>query len=313
MAGVFALWNQSAIHFHRAGLLVQRQLRQNIHHARFGSNVHLSTVHDDLHATYPSAVHHAPIIAVASVLTLCACGKPAVDTSTPQALLEAVRVAVEDGRPEILPDLVYVPVREVTFEDGVTEASAVEDVRGKLKDTLAQLWRVTTALRDRYPGQVTKEVAAAQQGLIPADFRAAFSRFFIDPLGEIARERSNLTIEDMGDGTAALLWKDEPLWGGALSVQEMPEGWRFVVPVDALRSSEYFPDTRAEWAILASLMLGVENSLTDFERELNAGKFRDLKAASTRVGRLIGESVIAQGIIYAMMKRADAPADQPPK
>lgn len=241
------------------------------------------------------------------LLVLASCSKPAVDTSTPQALLEAVRVAVEDGRPELLPDLVEIPVRDVTFPDGVTEASAVEDVRGKLKDMLAQLWRVATKLKARYPGQASKELAAAQASLIPADFREGFARFFVDPFGELQKERVHLSVEDLGDGTAALLWKDEPLWGGLLAVEERSGGWRFVVPVDALRSNEYFPDTREEWGILASMMLGIENSLNDFEQELDAGKFRDLKAASTRVGRLVGESVIAQGIIYAIMKR-DEPA-----
>jgi hypothetical protein len=241
-------------------------------------------------------------------LALVACSKPAIDTGTPEALLEAVRIAVEDGRPEILPDLIDVPVREVEFADGVTEASAVEDVRDKLKDMLAQLWRVTVKLRDRFPGQVSKELAAAQSDLVPKDFREGFARFFADPFGELQRERVNLKVEDLGDGTAALLWKDEPLWGGAIAIEERSGGWRFVVPVELLRSNEYFPDTREEWAILASMMLGIENSLTDFERELDEGKFRDLKAASTRVGRLVGESVIVQSVIYAMMKR-DEPVD----
>jgi hypothetical protein len=231
-----------------------------------------------------------------SCAALVACSKPAIDTSTPEALLEAVRVAVEDGRPEILPDLIDVPVREVEFADGVTEASAVEDV--------------TVKLRDRFPGQVTKELAAAQSDLVPKDFREGFARFFADPFGELQRERVNLKAEDLGDGTAALLWKDEPLWGGAIAIEERSGGWRFVVPVDLLRSNEYFPDTREEWAILASMMLGIENSLSDFERELDEGKFRDLKAASTRVGRLVGESVVVQSVIYAMMKREDQGDDQ---
>ncbi|MBM4109892.1 MAG: hypothetical protein FJ254_00855 [Phycisphaerae bacterium] len=243
------------------------------------------------------------VIMLWSCAAVAACSKPPIDTSTPDALLEAVRIAVEEGRPEILPDLIDVPVRDIEFADGVTEASAVEDVRGKLKDMLAQLWRVTIKLRDRFPGQVTKELAAAQADLIPKDFREGFARFFVDPFGELQRERVHLTAEDLGDGTAALLWKDEPLWGGAVAIEERPEGWRFVLPVDLIRSNEYFPDTREEWAILASMMLGIENSLSDFERELDEGKFRDLKAASTRVGRLVGESVIVQSVIYAMMKR----------
>jgi hypothetical protein len=54
--------------------------------------------------------------------------------------------------------------------------------------------------------------------------------------------------------------------------------------------------------VLASLLLGVENSLTMFEKELDQGKFKTLDQASERVGRLLGESVIVQSVIYASMK-----------
>ena len=77
------------------------------------------------------------------------------------------------------------------------------------------------------------------------------------------------------------------------------------VPLELVQSNEYWPQTRHEWAVLASLLLGVENSLTMFEKELDQGKFKTLDQASERVGRLLGESVIVQSVIYAMMKRDD--------
>ena len=80
------------------------------------------------------------------------------------------------------------------------------------------------------------------------------------------------------------------------------------MPVEVLRSSQYWPDTRHEWAVLASMMLAVENSLIDFEAEIDDGRIRSLREAGERVGRLVGE----QSVIYAMMKRdqaASAPAD----
>ena len=57
---------------------------------------------------------------------------------------------------------------------------------------------------------------------------------------------------------------------------------------------------------LASMMLAVEHALVDFERDLDAGRIASLDAASSRVGRLVGESVVVQSIIYASMKRAEA-------
>jgi len=58
------------------------------------------------------------------------------------------------------------------------------------------------------------------------------------------------------------------------------------------------------------MMLAVENSLADFEREIDEDGFRDLDHAGERAGRLLGESVVVQSIIYASMKRSDEGADR---
>jgi hypothetical protein len=55
--------------------------------------------------------------------------------------------------------------------------------------------------------------------------------------------------------------------------------------------------------VVAAMMLGIENSLKDFERELDGNSFRSLRQASERVGRILAESVAVQSIIYAGMKR----------
>ena len=112
-----------------------------------------------------------------------------------------------------------------------------------------------------------------------------------------------LTTTDLGDGTAALSFDGQPIFAGALTLTETSDGWRIRFPVELVRSSKYWPDSREEWAVLASMMIAVENALKDFERDLQSGAIKNLDAASSRVGRLVGESVVAQSIIYAMMKR----------
>ena len=109
----------------------------------------------------------------------------------------------------------------------------------------------------------------------------------------------------MYDGTAAVLVDDEPAFGGFVSMIETDDGWRIAVPVQYAQSSEFWPQTRHEWSVIASMLLGIENSLSDFEKELNRGGFRSLAHASERAGRLLGESVIVQSVIYGMMKRGD--------
>ncbi len=253
-----------------------------------------------------------PTLLIGAVLLggLCGCSKPAYDTSTPQKANEAAQKMVVDGHPELLPTLIEISARDITFADGVTEASAIGEVQGKAGDMLAQLWRVSTKLKDRYGADLGEELDLSKGlGLrgLSGDFGPQIAAVLANPFGWLSLQTERLKAEDMSDGTAALLWDDQPLLGGALSMVETGDGWKFTFPIELARGTEYFPDTREEWAVVAAMMLGLEGALNEFEGEIDSGKFRNLAQAGERAGRLIGESVIAQSVIYAMMKR-DAPA-----
>jgi hypothetical protein len=230
------------------------------------------------------------------------CADPVYDTATPEALLDSVQKAVKDGRPEDLPQFLEIAARDIAFDDGVTEASAIADVKGKLSDMLGQLGRVSTKLKARFAKDLGKTKTQAERVSDRFGFGPAVERVVTDPFRALDESRSKLTAEDLGDGTAALLYEGEPFGGGFVALVETDDGWRVTVPVELVQSNEYWPQTRHEWAVLASLLLSVENSLTIFEGELDAGKFRNLDQASERVGRLLGESVIVQSVIYASMK-----------
>ncbi len=251
---------------------------------------------------------YAALILLALVSTLiCGCGAEVVDTSTPQKALDAITRMIEEGRPHELPQMVEIKARDVTFDDGVTEASAIQDVKGKMSQMIGQLWRVSKKIKARFSEELTKEIAkggeaAAREGF---DYRQLAQRVLGDPFGFLTEQREHLTVEDLGDGTAALLIDGEPAWGGIVTMVETSAGWRISVPVETLRSNKYWPDTRHEWAVIASMMLGIENSLCDFEAEFDEGKIRSVREAGERVGRLVGESVVVQSVIYAMMKRSE--------
>ncbi|MBM4112937.1 MAG: hypothetical protein FJ253_06125 [Phycisphaerae bacterium] len=254
-----------------------------------------------------------PVLAIAASLALVACGRKKVgeyDTSTPEAAIEAMHRMIVDGHAELLPQMVHLEARDVEFDDGVTEASAIADVKGKAGEMLGRLWRISVKIRERWPKQVDREIrnAAKQQGL-----EEFITSILIDPFASLNSQREHLSAEDMTDGTAALLWKGEPIPGGFIRLVETPEGWRVDIPVELARGNRYWPDTRHEWAVVASMMLAIENSLKDFERELDSGRFKDLGQASARVGRLVGESVVAQSIIYAFMKRPESGSSSTPR
>ena len=256
--------------------------------------------------THPSfALATAVALALAASLALGGCRKPRYDTSTPEAAVDSMARMVKEGRVEMLPTMLFVEARDVEFADGVTEASAIEDVKGKAGDMLARLWRVSTKLKKRYPADVDRELAKGGSWATRSGFGDVFTAVMADPFGWLDANRSRLEVEDLGDGTASFEIDGKPALGGALSMRETPEGWRVAVPIELARSSGYFPDTREEWAVLAYMMLAVENALIDFERELDSGKFRDLRAASERAGRMVSESAAAQAIIFAMMQQND--------
>jgi hypothetical protein len=242
---------------------------------------------------------------LASLCLLSGCTDPEYDTSTPQAAMDSMQAMVEDGRPDLLPRLLYLEARDISFDDGVTEASAIEEVREKLSGMLAQLWRVTIKLRDKFPDEVNGEFEEVRIRFGGDGFGDWFGRILADPFGVLREQKERIVVEDMYDGTAAVLVDDEPVFGGLVSMIETGDGWQVAIPVQYAQTSEYWPQTRYEWSVIASMLLAVENALSDFEREIDRGGFRSLAHASERAGRLLGESVVVQSVIYAMMKRDD--------
>lgn len=256
-------------------------------------------------------LHLIPVLSC----VLCAvlgCKKPKFNTSTPEDMLDAATEMVVKNQAQYLPTLLDIPARDVTFDDGVTEASAIEEVKTKAGDMLARLVRVAGELRDRFPKQVEKEIKIVLSKGRKASVRDIAIAAIADPATWITAQRALLSATDLGDETASLQFDGQPIFAGALTLTQTSDGWRVRFPVELVRSSKYWPDSREEWAVVASMMLAVENALKDFERDLNSGAIKNLDAASSRVGRLIGESVVAQSIIYAMMKRdGDEPETKP--
>lgn len=242
---------------------------------------------------------------------LTGCSDPTYDQSTPDAAINAAMTMVEDGRPDLLPSLLYLPARDISYEDGVTEASAIEDVRGKLRDLLAQMHRISQKVRERYPDEIRQELGAVAIDISGSNFEQFFAEFMADPFRFMKVQRERVTTIDLGDGTAAILVDGQPPFGGiGLQMREVDGEWMIEVPIDHPAIGRYRPNTRHEWAVIASMMLGFENSLHDFEAALDDGEFRDLRSASLHVGRLMAESAAIQAIIYSSMKDGAA-SEQP--
>jgi hypothetical protein len=236
------------------------------------------------------------------------CERREYDASTPQAAMDSMYQLIRDGQASRLGEFIHIEARDITYDDGVTEASAIAEVTDKAGDMLGQLYRVADKLRTRFPNDVATELDAARDEAARRGSGGGWlSRFLTDPFGLVDEQRTRLTVEDLGDGTAAILLDGEPVLAAGLLMRDVDGQWKVEIPMSLLQ--QYRPDTRHEWSVLASMMLSVERSLADFEQEIDDGKFRSLRHASERAGRLLGESVVVQSIIYAAMKQKEPASD----
>jgi hypothetical protein len=237
------------------------------------------------------------------------CKPPVYDRSSPQAALDSMYKMIADGRPELIGQCIYIEPRDISYSDGVTEASAIQNVTDKAGQMIGQLYRVALKLRERYPEELQKEFESVKKQAQRDDLDE-FARFLADPFGLIDANRSRLTVEDMGDGTAAILFDGKPPFGYGMLMRDVEGEWKVDVPIDLLQN--YRPNTREEWQVFANTMLSLERSLTAFEDELDRGELRDLRQASSRAGRLLGERAFVQGLIYQNMKRQARQQQQQP-
>lgn len=266
----------------------------------------------DTRTRSPRGIGRVLAIFGAPGLLLVGCGGADYDTSTPESVLVVAKEMVENGEADRLPELIDITPRDIAFEDGVTEASAIEEVKGKLSELLGRLWVVGEELQRQFPEETVDsldEAVGMVNDATEGDWTDVIGGFLADPFEFLEVQEDRVEILDLGDGTAAVLWDDEPAFGGFVAMLETDDGWKVGIPIELVQDSEYWPQTRYEWSVVASMLLGIENSLEDFEREVRGGRFKSLSRAAERAGRIVGESVVVQGVIYAMMKR-DADEDE---
>ncbi len=233
-------------------------------------------------------------------------GEQAYDTSTPEAVVVSAQEMVRNGDASRLPELIHIDARDIQYEDGVTEASAIAEVKGKLSELLGRMWTVGETLQARFPEESIESLDEAVEMVNDAtggDWTDAVGRVLSDPFRFVEQSQERLEIIDLGDGTAAVLWDDEPALGGFVAMVEVDGGWKIGIPIELVRDTDYWPQTRWEWSVVASMLLSIENTLEDFERMVDGDRFKSLSQASAYAGRLLGESVIVQGVIYGFMKR----------
>ena len=179
------------------------------------------------------AVHLFMAIAIGTA-SLGGCGKPRYDASSPQAALDSMYKMIADGHPEMLGGMIHIQSRDVTFADGVTEASAIQNVIDKTGDMLGQLYRVASKVRARFPAETEKELNAAGAATDRGGLEN-IGRFLADPFGLMDQQRQRISVEDLGDGTAAILIDGQPAFGLGLMMREVDGVWKVDVPINLMQ------------------------------------------------------------------------------
>ncbi|MCP4496994.1 MAG: hypothetical protein GY825_09470, partial [Phycisphaeraceae bacterium] len=82
---------------------------------------------------------------------LAGCGGSEYDTPTPESVMVVASAMVANGDADQLPSLIEIAPRDIEFEDGVTEASAIAEVKEKLSELLGRLWLVGEELQRQFP------------------------------------------------------------------------------------------------------------------------------------------------------------------
>ncbi|HWB20786.1 MAG TPA: hypothetical protein VG711_10825 [Phycisphaerales bacterium] len=232
------------------------------------------------------------------------CGRKEYDLSTPQATLDSIYEMVHEGDGKGLSQVLYIQAREITYADGVTEASAIHEVVDKVGDMLGRLYRTAKKIRDHYPDEIDNELVKVGENKRELDF---LTRFMTDPFGLLDEQEKRVTVEDAGDGTADILLDGKPVMGIGMQMKQVDGRWKIVLPVEYLQ--EFRPETREEWAVAAGLILSLDGALKDFENELDRGELRNLDQACRRAGRLLAERGFVQIYLYQAMKQHKDTAD----
>jgi hypothetical protein len=238
--------------------------------------------------------------------------------ATPEDVLASAIQMVKDGNTERLSDLIYadnVEYRSTLTRLGhlfgtmqgmgktMVEAfpKEVNAARDRLKDELeGKSEGIATALMTANPNgpirfdqpKTPEERAAREQ-----QFQDFTTRLFADPFGWLETGAARLSVERIADDAAVVKFDKTPVLGGLISIRKYDDRWWFVLPLNLPGVSQYAPQTRNEWAIVASLIKVIDNAMGELRDDVRAGKAPSVK----RVSELAGEKAfIPAAVVFVM-------------
>ena len=238
--------------------------------------------------------------------------------ATPEDVLASAIQMVRDGNTERIADLIYADNLE--YRSTLSRMGHLFGTMQGLGKAMAEAFpNEVAAARDRLKsemegnseGIVTALMTANPNGPIKIErpkneddaraqeqqFQDFTTRLFADPFGWLDSGANRLSVERIADDAAVIKFDKEPLLGGVFTIRQHDGRWWFVLPLNLPGVNQYTPQTRNEWAIVASLIRVLDNALADLRDDVKSGKAYSVK----RVGELAGEkAIIPAGIVFFM-------------
>ncbi|MBL9031289.1 MAG: hypothetical protein JNM80_06235 [Phycisphaerae bacterium] len=225
---------------------------------------------------------------------------------TPEKVLETAQRMVADGNAARLTDLIYADTPELrrflkqmgvvmgslqTLGEEVTKAFPKEIEKLRTEAEAAAAKGEASSFVSRMAGMAQqgaggpggmRAVRGQRNPRTPApnpdemseQFNLAMKDLFADPYGWLSREKQRLTVQQVADDRAALLWDGKPVLGVGLTMQLEGGKWYIVLPTGAPGVGQIIPKSEDGWKILGSLMKTMNNMLVDLTKDVRTKKVR---------------------------------------
>lgn len=250
--------------------------------------------------------------ALLSVTVMGGCErKKRYSQATPDDVIESAVAMIKDGQSRQLGNLIYAEspeMRSMLDRLGIllgnmqSLARAVEqrfpEEMAALRDKTAQAAADGSALSlldqlgggNRGASGGKRSVTISNRGvnvggggggpnLDESQMEELFNRLFADPYGWIERNAARLSTTKVADDLAMVLLDGEPIIPGlGLPMRKEGDKWYLAMPTNVPGVSNVWPRTKQQWSILSSVVVVLDKTVRDMERDVIAGQTATLSS-----------------------------------
>jgi hypothetical protein len=240
------------------------------------------------------------LIAVSAAAVLPA-GCRHYSQDSPEAVIASAKEMVSTGHADRLTDLIYADSKEMR---------QLLDELGKVLGTLQGL---ATEVQKAFPEEIEaykkEAVEAAKKGeasnflqqisgqalggrrmkrpkngdegdQMRSSFDLLMKEVFADPYGWLERSEGRLSVKQVTDDTATVLWDQKPLLGVGLSLKLQDGKWFVQLPLPA----NIMPKSADSWEIVGEGLDVVDNMLKDLKKDVQAKRVAHLEDLAHSAG-----------------------------